>query len=274
MRSKISFMKVSTVFITHFHGDHFLGIPGLVQSMSFNGREEPLHIYGPEGVIEIIDGIVNIGYFAAGFDIFVTEMSEGSRVPFGGYEVRAIEVDHVVPALGYVFREDDRPGRFLIERARELGIPEGPLYGRLQQGESVEFDGRIITPDTVLGPPRKGRKVLFSGDTRPCEVLINAAKGADLLVHEATVDSSLREKAREYGHSTAKEAAEVAREAGALCLYLNHISNRYDDATVLEREAREIFPSTVVAEDFMRAVVRSKDARVNGNTRQGREGRS
>jgi len=259
MISDLSFMKVRKVFITHLHGDHFLGLPGLIQSMGFHGREEPLHIFGPGGVVELVENIVSLGYFAPGFDIFVKEMKDGEKVDFTGYSVQAIGVDHSVPALGYVFQEADRPGRFLVERARELGIPEGPLYRELQQGKSIEIDGRIITPREVLGPPRRGRKVVFSGDTRPCESVRKAAENADVLIHEATVDSSLKEKASEFGHSTAEEAARLAREACVRHLYLNHISNRYEDVSVLQREAESIFPGARVAEDLMAVDVRFID---------------
>jgi len=259
MMSDLSFMKVRKVFITHLHGDHFLGLPGLIQSMGFHGREEPLHIFGPGGVVELVENIVSLGYFAPGFDIFVKEMKDGEKVDFTGYSVQAIRVDHSVPALGYVFQEADRPGRFLVERARELGIPEGPLYRELQQGKSIEIDGRIITPREVLGPPRRGRKVVFSGDTRPCESVRKAAENADVLIHEATVDSSLKEKASEFGHSTAEEAARLAREACVRHLYLNHISNRYEDVSVLQREAESIFPGARVAEDLMAVDVRFTD---------------
>lgn len=257
--SDISFMKVKKVFITHLHGDHFLGLPGLIQSMGFNGRVEPLYIFGPDGITELVRTIVSLGYFIPGYDIFVKEMQEGETVEFGEYSVQAIGVDHSVPALGYVFQESDRPGRFLVDRARELGIPEGPLFRRLQRGESIEINGRTINPHEVLGPPRRGRKVVFSGDTRPCQSVKKAAENAEILIHEATVDSSLKEKAAEFGHSTAEEAAKLAREAGARSLYLNHISNRYKDTSILQREAESIFPGAQVAEDLMTVDVKFSD---------------
>ncbi len=259
MASKLSFMKISRIFITHLHGDHFLGVIGLIQSMSFNGREHKLEVYGPNGVIQLIQNMLSMGYFQPGFDIGAGEMEDGTTLEFDGYAVTAVSVDHAVPGLGYVFQEEDRPGRFNLEKAKELEIPEGPLYARLQQGESVTIDGKEITPDMVLGPRRRGRKIVFSGDTSPSESLIEAARGADVLVHEATVDSSLEEKAHKYGHSTAGGAARVAKRAGVHRLFLNHISNRYEDVTVLEEEAREVFPNSSVCSDLETFTVRTRD---------------
>jgi ribonuclease Z len=259
MMSSFSFMKVDKVFITHFHGDHFLGLPGLIQSMSFNGREEPLYIYGPEGLPDLVDRLVHLGYFAQRFDIYAKEMKHEETVEFDAYAVRAVEVDHSIPALGYVFEEKERRGRFMVERARQLGVPEGPNYRRLQQGETIWVGGKTISPNQVVGPPRKGRKVVFSGDTRPCSSLLHTASEADVLVHEATVDSSLSDKAREFGHSTAEEAAMLAKKAGVRLLYLNHISNRYDDVLEIQREAALVFPGVQVAEDLMEVEVRRQD---------------
>lgn len=251
MMSSLSFMKVERVFITHFHGDHFLGLPGLLQSMGFMGRENPISIYGPPGMIKIVQDMVQMGYFARGFDIEVMEMEAGDIAEFDDYWVRAIEVHHGVPALGYLFQERQRSGRFNLDRARELGIPEGPDYRRLQAGESIELGGRTIRPEMVLGPPRKGRKVLLSGDTAPCPSIIEAARGADVLVHECTYASDMADKALEYGHSTAEDAAKIAKRACAGALYLTHISNRYDDPSMLEKEARAIFPNSTVAHDLL-----------------------
>jgi len=259
MASSASFMKVEKIFITHFHGDHFLGLPGMIQSMSFSGRSDPLSVFGPPGMIEIVRTSVTMGHFGCGFDIRVRELRGGETAEFDGYEVQAVEVDHIVPALGYVLREKDRPGRFLPDRARELGVREGPLFRKLQRGESVRMGGSVIESGMVMGSPRLGMKIAFSGDTRPCEALIEAARGADLIVHEATIDSSLRSQAAEFGHSTAREAAEVAARAGAAALYLNHISNRYEDASVLESEAREVFPNAVLTHDLMVVQIRHRD---------------
>lgn len=259
MLSSLSFMKVDKIFITHFHGDHFLGLPGLLQSMSFMGRKDPISLCGPEGMIKIVQDMVQMGYFARGFDIQVAEIKGGDQLEFGEYMIGAVEIEHEVPGLGYVFEEKERPGRFNLERAKELGIPEGPLYRKLQAGESVEFGGNTFDPDMVLGPPRKGRKVVISGDTRPCVSIVEASKGADVLVHECTYASDMSDKAGEYGHTTAEGAARIAKEADVGTLYLTHISNRYEDATTLEKEAKAIFPNTVVAEDLLMVKIRSRD---------------
>jgi len=259
MLSSLSFMKVTSVFITHFHGDHFLGLPGLVQSMNFSGREDDLWLYGPEGMDRIASTVISLGEFRPLFTVHASELKGGDRVDLGPYSVTAVTSDHTVPALSYVVQEADRRGRFLADRARELGVPEGPLFSRLQHGHSVTVNGRTVTPEEVMGPPRPGRKVVYSGDTRPTQALLEAARGAEVLVHEATLDSSLEEGAREYGHSTARGAAELARAAGVGTLILTHISNRYDDPSVLEAEAKAVFPNTLVAHDLMTFPVHLRD---------------
>jgi ribonuclease Z len=256
MMASVSYMKVSTIFISHFHGDHFLGLPGLIQSMNFSGREDPLYIYGPPGMVELTRTILSMGYFHAGFQIYAGELTDGDRVNLDSFSVTAVAGDHTVPALSFVIEEPPRRGKFLADRARELGVPEGPLFSQLQSGKTVVVGGREIEPGMVMGAPRKGRKVVISGDTRPTARLVEAAKGADVLVHEATLDSSLLEGAKEYGHSTAREAAEVAKGAEVGLLVLTHISNRYEDASVLEAEAKEVFPNTIAATDLMTLPVR------------------
>jgi len=259
MMSSASFMKVQKIFVTHFHADHFLGIPGMIQSMNFVGRDKPLEVFGPSGMIDIMRNLLRIGYFSPGFDVHVHEVRAGETVKFPGYSVEAVEVDHNVPALGYVLRGEDRPGRFNLDAARELGVPEGPMFRALQQGKSVKVGKKTVTPDMVLGDTRPGLKIAFSGDTRPCERLIKAARGADALVHEATADSSLKARADEFGHSTAVGAATVAVRAKVAALYLNHISSRYEDSSVLEAEAREIFPKAKVVEDLMAVTIRMRE---------------
>lgn len=256
MRSPVSFMKVTNIFISHFHGDHFLGLPGLIQSMNFSGRESDLYIFGPEGMVDMAKVAASLGHFRPSFRIFAGEMKDGDSVNVGCCSVTALAGDHTVPSLSFVIEEAPRQGKFLSDKARALGIPPGPLYGRLQSGEAVEVDGKVIEPAAVLGPPRPGRKVVISGDTRPTARLVEGARGADVLVHEATLDSSLQEGADEYGHSTAREAAEVARDAHVLQLVLTHFSNRYDDASVLVAEAKELFPDTIAAHDLMTMPVR------------------
>jgi ribonuclease Z len=251
MQSPLSFMRVSRIFISHFHGDHFLGLPGLVQTMTMNGREDSLHVYGPQGASETVHTLLKFGYFAPSFPVKVEELRDGDVVPCDGYEVRALEALHTVPALSYVLEEHVRPGRFDLAKAKALGIPEGPLYRRLQRGETIEVDGRAIPPEMVLGPPRRGRKIAYSGDTKPSQRLEEAAVDCDVLIHDATAESSLEEKANRYGHSTGRQAAEIAKATGARLLVLTHISPRYDDPTPILDDARTVFEPVVLAEDFL-----------------------
>ena len=258
-RSGLSYMQIKSIFISHFHGDHFLGLPGLIQTMQLNDREEPLRIYGPRGTREIVEELKNLGHFKPSYEIEGIDLDEGDEVRFDGYSVKPFRVKHNVPTLGFVLEEDQRPGRFNKSKALELGIPEGPLFGKLQRGESVRLkDGRIITPDMVLGSPRPGRKIVYSGDTRPCDKVIEYAKDADILIHDSTFLSDLEDLAREYAHSTARQAAEIASKANVDKLILTHISPRYVDDKEFEREAREIFDNSLVARDFMKIEVRLK----------------
>ena len=268
MLSSASFMKVSNIFITHLHGDHFLGLPAMIQSMSFSGRTRPLYVHGPEGMEEAVRSMLALGYFTPGFHVMTRELEEGDEVELPGFKVVPVEADHTVPAFAYVIQEDPRPGKFNLEKAKELGVPEGPMFSRLQGGEAVEVKGRIVTPDQVLGPRRRGRKVLISGDTRPSDNIIEAARGADLIVHEATLHSSLGQEAAEYGHSTAAGAAEVAKKAEAKLLCLYHFSNRYEDAQELLDEARAIFPNTILAEDFASLQVNPPEEEWNRQARE------
>ena len=251
MGSTVSFMKITRIFVTHFHGDHFLGLPGLIQSMNFAGRTEPLEIYGPEGTSDMVDTLVSLGYFQAGFEISGHDVDDYEVVQAKGYSVMAVRTDHTIPSFGFVLEEDVRPGRFNKERAMELGVPEGPLFSKLQSGSSVMVKERTVTPEMVMGDPRPGLRVAFSGDTRPSEHFMESILGCDLLVHEATADASLREKAQEFGHSTAMDAATIASLAGVKTLYLNHFSGRYEDVGLLVEEARNVFPNTFASEDLM-----------------------
>ncbi|HEV8594706.1 MAG TPA: ribonuclease Z [Thermoplasmata archaeon] len=251
MLSPMSFMQVSRIFVTHFHGDHFLGIPGLVQSMTMGDRHAPLEMYGPRGMKELAHRMLTLGHFKAGFEVPVRELSGGESVDFGEYVVRALDAQHTVPALSYALEEKERPGRFDLEKARALGIPEGPLYRRLQEGQPIAVDGRTFTPDLVLGPPRRGRKIVYTGDTMTSEALVAFSREADVLIHDATAESSLEEKANRYGHSTARQAALVAKDAGVRRLVLTHVSPRYEDGAPILADAAPVFPNTVLAEDFL-----------------------
>lgn len=250
IKAKVNFMRTTKIFITHMHADHFLGLSGLIQSMAFSGREKPLMIYGPRGITVLMEHILKLGYFDLGFDVRVRELKQKHVVEGEGYEIEPFRVSHSVNTFGLVFRE--KKGReFLRHRAEELGIPPGPLYKRLQMGQSVEFGGRVISPEEVLGEQKEGFKVVYTSDTRPLKKVVRKARGA-VLIHDATFDAELGKKAEEKLHSTAREAAEVARDAGAKALYMTHISPRYRGKEPLESQAREVFPNSYVAEDFMR----------------------
>lgn len=257
--TNVSPMKISKVFITHFHGDHILGLPGLLQSMSLNGRESKLTVYGPRGLNKLKDAIYSLGYCAIEYPVEFIEIDTGIIEETDEYVIRAQSVRHNVPSLAYSIEEKKKP-RFLREKAIELGVPVGPAFGKLHNGEEIEIDGRIIKPEQVLGPPRKGIKITYSGDTRPCEEMIMFAKDSTLLIHESTFIQKEAQNAEEYGHSTAKDAAFVARESNSKKLIITHISTRYGEeyANMMLNEAREIFENTELAEDCMEEIVRGK----------------
>jgi len=245
---------VSHLFVTHLHGDHILGIPGLVQSWSFNGREAPLSIHTPPGSAEEIETLLSVGDHAPSFPIEINEVRAGDvALDAEEYEVRVFNTNHRTTAVGYALIEADRPGRFDRQKAEaELGIPPGPAYGRLHAGESVELDdGRVIDPKEVVGKPRPGRKVVYTGDTRPVDATVDIAEDANLLIHDATFSDEHADRARQTAHSTGREAGEVAARAGVEQLALTHISSRYaGDASPIEREAADAFDGDVfVARD-------------------------
>lgn len=242
--------ELSAIFITHLHADHILGLPGLLRTMALQGRTETLPLYGPPHSRQTLEEVMRLGSERLPFRIPIKELSAGDEVQFQDYLIRAVPVEHGLPAVGYALIEDARLGRFDVELAREMGIPEGPLFGQLHKGESVEFEGRTVTPEDLVGPSRPGRKLVFTGDTRPTEALCEAAAGADLLIHEATFVEEEAERALETNHSTARGAAELATRAGCRALLLTHISARYaDDPGRLRDEAREFFPGARVAHD-------------------------
>ncbi len=250
MQSTLSFMQISRVFITHFHGDHFLGLPGMVQSMSMNGRGAPLEVYGPQGIERLVTDLLSLGYFTPGFAVNAKELPPGADVDCGEYVVRGFAAVHTVPGMSYVLEEKTRPGRFSLEKAKALGIPEGPLYSRLQEGQEVTVGTRTIPPGEVLGPPRRGRKIVYTGDTMPHDALIEMARNADVLIHDATSDAALEEKANRYGHSSSRQAAEIALKANVGRLVLTHLSPRYEDPTSILADAKKVFANVQVADDF------------------------
>jgi ribonuclease Z len=243
---------IQAIFLTHFHADHFLGIIGLLRTMGLQGREEPLHLFGPPGGEEILRTAAHLGVERIPFPVSIRELGPGDSVPYGEYDVQAFQVRHGTPALGYALREHPRLGRFDVERARALGVPEGPLFGRLHRGEAVKVGGRVIHPSEVVGEPRPGRLVVYTGDTRPAGGTLEVARGADLLIHEATFTEDESERAYETFHSTARGAALLAKEAEVDRLVLTHVSARYaDNPAPLLGEAQPVFPSTAVAHDGM-----------------------
>lgn len=238
------------IFITHTHADHFLGLPGLLRTMSLQGREEAMSIHGPAGTEGVLRAAVRLGVERLAFPVEVKGLSPGERVDFGGWAVHAFRADHGVPALGYALIEEARPGRFDVEAARRLGVPEGPLFGRLHRGDTVEIDGRTISPDELVGPPRPGRRVVYGGDSRPTGEVVEMSMRADLLIHEATFGAAEGKRARETRHSTAAEAASVAARARVRRLVLTHVSARYAEAPArLEKEACAVFAGTRIARD-------------------------
>ena len=257
MRYGVSF-ALSEIFFTHFHADHFLGVIGLIRTLGLQGRPEPLFLYGPKGAKKVLSTALQLGVERAPFPVEINEVKAGDTVtgPLqrDGYDICAFPTEHGGgPSLGYILKEHVRRGRFDVEKAKAAGIPEGPLWGKLSKGEPIELaDGRRLTADSFVGPARPGRLVAFTGDTRPCAATVDAAQGADLLIHEATFGEEERERARDTGHSTAKEAAQIALAAKAKRLLLSHVSARYSiSADELVKEARDVFPNVTVAKDGM-----------------------
>lgn len=238
---------VDAVFFTHFHADHYLGIIGFLRTLGMMGRTEPMKLYGPPPARRLLNQAVHLGLESLAFPVEIHELRDGDEVRRGSYSVRAVGVDHRINALGYVLAEDERPGKFNLQRAKELGVPEGPLFGQLQRGREVSLpDGRVVRPEDVVGTSRPGRRVVISGDTRPTPALVRAAKDADLLIHEATFSDDEQARAQETRHSTAREAARVARDAGARRLVLTHLSSRHDtDPSKLLSQAREEYKGSV-----------------------------
>jgi ribonuclease Z len=262
MRYGITF-NLDDIFFTHFHTDHLLGVVGLLRTMSLQGRTESLRLWGPPGADRMLKRAESLGSERLAFGLEIRELTPGDAIPRKGYLIHTFALEHRgPPSIGYVIVEEERRGRFNPELAASLGIPEGPLWGKIHRGESVTLDdGRIITPAELVGETRPGRRVVITGDTRPCAATILAAEGADLLVHESTFGDEEAQRAIDTGHSTAREAAQVAKMAGVRKLILTHVSARYTrDASELEQEARSVFPDSRVARDGLEVDVPFRDA--------------
>ena len=273
-RSAIGLPDLQEIFLTHFHADHFLGLPGMLKTFSLRGREVPLTVYGPPGLRDLFTTLRRV-FGKLTYPLEIVELTPGDVLEREEYNLVTFPVAHGVRSLGFALVEHPRPGRFDVEASDALGVPAGPARGLLQAGEAVELpDGRTVTPDDVLGPPRPGRRVVLSGDTAPSPTVREAARGAEVLVHEATFLEEERDRARETLHSTALEAAEIARDADVGLLALTHLSNRYFGPELV-REARTIFPDTVVPKDFDVIDVpfpeRGAPRLVKGGARQRRE---
>jgi ribonuclease Z len=235
---------MQAIFLTHHHADHWLGLPGMLKSFELRDRQAPLTVYGPPGTSELMR-VMRIVYGRLRYPFSVVDLDAGDVVPRDGYEIAPFNVRHRGHAFGYAIVEDERPGRFDAELATHLGVPFGPDFGRLQRGEVVNG----VAPEQVVGPARAGRKIVISGDTAPCEMLQVAAHQADVLVHEATFTEDERERALQTGHSTARQAAELARDAEVRMLALTHVSTRYAGGEIRD-EARAVFERTEVPRDF------------------------
>jgi ribonuclease Z len=253
IRAKVGFHKKMKIFVSHLHGDHVLGLPGLLQTMALMGRQRKLEVYGPEGVRQFLECLRESLQFGLTFPVEIHEVyGAGVICEEKEYTVEAVRSNHVVHGLAYSFVEKPRPGKFYPEKARVLGVPEGELWSKLQHGDEIKLpNGQVVSSDEVTGSPRQGRKIVYTGDTRPFKGFAKFAANADLVIHDSTFDDALSEKAEVDGHSTPSQAAQEAKNAKAKRLVLTHISARYADAGLLLEQARKVFENTVVAEDFM-----------------------
>jgi len=250
MQTGVGFNRPTAILISHLHGDHILGLPGLLQTMSSLARDKPLDLYGPKGIASFLDLIYKPLGYPANYQIRVKELGPGDEVDRGDYTIKTALAKHDILCLAYAIAEKERPGRFHPEKAKRLGVPEGPLWGDLQHGKPVKLEKKLIRPQDVVEPARPGLKIVYAIDTRPADAVKQLAKGADLLIHDGGFAEERRPKAQEYYHSTAREAAQLAKSAGVKRLALVHISAVTRDDSVLLREARRIFRQTIVPRDF------------------------
>lgn len=249
MKSSISFMKINNIFITHFHGDHFLGMLGLIQSMSFNNRTEQLNIYGPPGAVRILSNALNVGYYTLGFDVKIHQLYPDREYDFDKFTVRTHWNDHPVPALSYSVEEKDLI-KIDKEAADRLGIPSRRLE-ELRQNGTIVFNGRTVSLREVAKGIRKGRKIVYTGDTKPMESMKVFAQDADVLIHDTTTDSSFEPTVNEFGHTSSRQAAEIARDAGVRKFFLFHYSPRVPDIRVMQEEAVKIFENSELSRELL-----------------------
>jgi ribonuclease Z len=251
LKASLPWNKKMKIFVTHLHGDHCLGILGLLQTMSLQKRTESVEIYGPAGIEEFITANIKVLNFGLPFPVFITIVSEGNVVSEKDYQVKCCDAQHGIPAFSYCFEENERSGVFYPDKAKELGIPEGKLWQELQNGKSVEIDGKKIEPSQITGEKRSGKKIGISGDTRPTEKLEEFFRNSDYLSFDCTFSFDLKDRAIETNHSTAKEAAELAKNANVKNLILTHFSARYNDESLLLNEAKQIHESVIAAKDLL-----------------------
>jgi len=254
--AKLGFNRKMKILISHMHGDHVFGLPGLLQSMSFLGRQKKLDIYGPEGIADFVDAMNRTVRFNQRFPTEIHEVQSGTIIDEDEYTIEAAKLEHGALCLGFALIEKNKPGRFDPTKARALGVPEGPLWKKLQSGKAAAGPRGVIKPSQIMGPPRRGLKIAYITDTRPCNASIEISRKATVLMHDCTFDSTRSEQAKEYGHSTAEEAATLARDADVDKLVLIHISAIYEDASPLLEEAKTIFQNTTLASDLMKLKVR------------------
>jgi ribonuclease Z len=260
LHTSIKPRKISKIFITHLHGDHIFGLPGLLGSRSFLGGTEPLTIYGPKGIRDFIEVSLSVSQTHLNYNIEIVEFEGHCVFDLGHIIVESRLLEHAIPSYGYRIVEKDKPGMLLVDKLKDIGVPPGPQYQLLKNGETIELeDGRRINGKEFLGPDKKGRVVAILGDSRPCENAVELAKEADLLIHEATLDKSLEKTAHEFFHSTTHQAAQIAKKAQVKKLIITHISSRYErqEWVRLEQEAKEIFSNTIIAEDFKKVTIKS-----------------
>ena len=253
MVSPFSFMKIRTILITHLHGDHVFGLPGLLQTMSLSGRKDPVTVYGPKGIVECVDAFMKATEGDTVYPLEILEVSGGETFESGNVTISVYQTEHNTASVGFVVREKDRPGKLDRQKALELGIKDGPDMARLKKGETVNG----VSPKQVVGAPIKGASISYTGDTIKSQSVIDASKDVTVLIHESTYMSSESELAKEHCHSTALQAAESARECNAKNLILTHVSNRYDDLSEVEGEARKVFENSFAAKDMQMFEVRT-----------------